>query len=235
MRDIKMQYLAAAAMAALLGWGGTVAHDAAAQKIVCWKDKSGKTVGCGDKVPPEYQDNASRELDKRGVTRKTTESAEEQAKRKAQEKVSEKDKAELAKKAAEQKRLDSALVNTYSNEKEIDLRRDRDLATTDSQITQMKVMHKNASDRQKEIKGRIEASTKGGKPATDAQKEDLARAESDQRKAEQSIADKEKEKVEIRKRYADMRARYTELKGGGSSAAPAPAPAPAPAAAAKKK
>ena len=223
MRDIKIQYLAAA-MAAVLGWGGSFAHDAAAQKIVCWKDKSGKTVGCGDKVPPEYQDNASRELDKRGVTRKTNESAEERAKREAKEKESEKEKAELAKKAAEQKRVDSALINTYSNEKEIDLRRDRDLATTDTQITQLKVMHKNTTDRQKEIKGRIDAAKKTGKPATDAQKEELARAEADQLKAEQSIADKEKEKEDIRKRYAGMKARYMELKGGGSSAAPAPAP-----------
>jgi len=224
MRDIKMQYLAAA-MAALLGWGGSVAHDAAAQKIVCWKDKSGKTVGCGDKVPPEYQDSATRELDKRGVTRKTNESAEEQAKRKAKEQETEKDRAELAKKAAEQKRQDSALINTYSDAKEIDLRRDRDLATTDSQINQLKVMHKNAVDRQKEIKGRTDAGTKAGKPATDALKEDLAHAEADQRKAEQSIADKEKEKDDIRKRYADMSARYVELKGGGQPAAPAPAPA----------
>jgi len=23
-------------------------------KIVCWKDKAGKVVGCGDRVPPEY-------------------------------------------------------------------------------------------------------------------------------------------------------------------------------------
>ncbi len=226
MRDIKAGYLAAA-LAVLLGWSGSVFHDTAAQKIVCWKDKSGKTVGCGDKVPPEYQDNATRELDKRGVTRKTTESAEEQAKRVAKEKENEKERTEKEKKDAEQKRLDSALVNTYSNEKEIDLRRDRDLTTADSQITQMKVMQKNAIDRKKEIQGRIDATTKGGKPASDAQKEDLSRAESDQRKAEQSITDKEKEKDEIRKRYADMRARYIELRGG-------PTPAPAPAAPAKK-
>ena len=221
MREIKGGYLAAAAMAVLLGWGGSVAHDTAAQKIVCWKDKSGKTIGCGDKVPPEYQDSASRELDKRGMTRKTTESAEEEAKRKAQAKESEKLKAEMDKKAAEQKRQDSALINTYSNEKEIDLRRDRDLANTDSQISQMRVMHKNAADRQKEIKGRIEA---GKKPATEVQKEELARAESDQKKLDQSIAEKEKEKEDIRKRYADQKARYLELRGGGA-AAPAPAPA----------
>ena len=85
MRDIKMRYLAATVVAALLGWGGFAAHDAAAQKIVCWKDKSGKTIGCGDKVPPEYQDNATKELDKGGVTRKTTETAEERARREAQD------------------------------------------------------------------------------------------------------------------------------------------------------
>ena len=219
MRDIKVSYLAVA-MALLLGWGGSLVHDTAAQKIVCWKDKSGKTVGCGDKVPPEYQDSASRELDKRGMTRKTNESAEDEAKRKAKEKESEKLKAELDKKAAEQKRQDSALINTYSNEKEIDLRRDRDLATLESQVSQMKVMQKNTADRQKEIKGRIEA---GKKPATEVQKEELARAEADQKKFDQSITDKAKEREDIIKRYADQKARYIELRGGG---APAPAPAP---------
>lgn len=219
MRDIRAICGMAAAVALL---GLAAAQDVAAQKIVCWKDKSGKTVGCGDKVPPEYQDNASQEIDKRGVVRKNNESADEKAKRVAKEQADEKVKAEQEKKAAEQRRLDSALVNTYSNEKEIDLRRDRDLATIDAQITQMKVMQKNATDRQKDVKGRMDVTAKSGKQPTDAQKDELARAQSDQLKADQAIADKEKEKDELRKRYAAMRARYTELKGGGSSA-PAPA------------
>src|SRR5690349_8464005 len=223
MRDIR-GICGMAAAVVLLGLGAPVAQDASAQKIVCWKDKAGKTVGCGDKVPPEYQDNASQEIDKRGVVRKTNESAEEKAKRLAKEKDDEKVKAEQDKKAAEQKRIDSALINTYTNEKEIDLRRDRDLATIDSQITQMKVMQKNAQDRQKEVKGRV------GKGTTDVQKEELARADAAVTKADQALVDKEKEKDDIRARYAAMRARYTELKGGGSSA---PAPAPSPAATAK--
>ena len=218
MRDIKEGYLAAAAMAVLLGWGGSVVHDTAAQKIVCWKDKSGKTVGCGDKVPPEYQDNAASELSNRGVQRKSIESAEDEAKRKAKEKENEKLKAELDKKAAEQKRQDSALINTYSDEKEIDLRRDRDLATADTQITQLKVMLKNANDRHAEVKGRVD---KASKAPTDVQKEEFARAEADKRKAEQNIADKEKEKEDISKRYAAQKARYIELRGGGAAPAPA--------------
>lgn len=223
----KHPYLAPALAAALVVFvsGTVVAQQPKKGTIVCWKDKSGKTIGCGDKVPPEYQDNAARELSKTGVTRKTVESAEEREKRLAQEKIAEKEKAEAAKKAAEQKRQDTALLNTYTSEKEIDLRRDRDLATIDGQITQMRVMHKNAASRAEEVKGRMAP----GKPATDAQKQDLQRAEADMRRHEGTIADKEKEKEDIRTRYAAMRARFTELKGGGSAA-----PAPAPAAAAKK-
>jgi hypothetical protein len=233
MPDIKVRYLAATVAAALFAWGGFAAHHAAAQNIVCWKDKSGKTIGCGDRVPPEYQDNATRELDKRGVTRKTTETAEVRAKREAQEKEQAAQKAEEKKRLVEEKRQDAALVNAFTNEKEIDLKRDRDLQVVDGQLTQLRVSHKNAADRHAEIKGRMDAAVKSGKPATDAQKEDLARSEADMAKAEQSVIAKDKEKEEVRKRYADMKARYVLLKGGSApapSATPAAVPTAAPAA-----
>jgi hypothetical protein len=38
---------------------------AASGKIVCWKDNAGKVVGCGDKVPPEFQSSGTKELDSR--------------------------------------------------------------------------------------------------------------------------------------------------------------------------
>src|SRR3954463_8786520 len=98
-----------------------------AQKIVCWKDKSGKVVGCGDKVPPEYQSSATKELDKRGITRSTTESVEEANQRRGREQEAARVKAEEDRKLVDQKRQDNALLETYSNEKEIDLKRDRDL------------------------------------------------------------------------------------------------------------
>ena len=195
--------------------------------IVCWKDKSGKVIGCGDKVPPEFQDNATKELDKRGITRKTTETAAEQAKREAAEKAAEAKKAEEQKQLAEQRRQDAALINTFSNEKEIDLKRDRDLQVVNGQLTQLRVTHKNAAVRHAEVKKRMDGTLKSGKPATESQKEDLARAEDDMARAQQGVADKEKEQDEIRKKYAAMKARYIALKGG-------PAPAATPAAAARK-
>jgi hypothetical protein len=199
--------------------------DAAAQKkIVCWKDKAGKVVGCGDTVPPEFQGNATKELDKRGVTRATTETVEERARREAAEKQAAAQASEEKKRLAEQRRQDQALINTFSNEKEIDLKRDRDLQVTDGQLTQLRVAHKNAAGRMAEVKGRIDAGTKAGKPMTAGQKEDLERAQSDMDRAEQAIVIKEKEKEDIRKKYADMRARYIQLRGG---AAPAPTTAAA--------
>jgi hypothetical protein len=233
MRDIKLRYLAATVAAALLGWGGFAVPDAAAQNIVCWKDKSGKTIGCGDRVPPEYQDNATRELDKRGITRKTTETADERARREAQEKTQAAQKADEKKRLAEERRQDAALINAFTNEREIDLKRDRDLQVVDGQLIQLRVSHKNAADRHAEIQGRIDATVKSGKPATDAQKDDLARSEADMARTEQSVAAKDKEKEEIRKRYADMKARYILLKGGSApapSATPTAAPTAAPAA-----
>lgn len=166
----------------------------AAGKIVCWKDKSGKVVGCGDTVPPEYRTNATKELDNRGVTRKTTESAEEAAKHREQDQALAKQKAEEQKQQAEQRRQDAALLSTFSNAKEIDNKRDRDLQVVDLQISQMKLSLKSAG--------------------TAAEKQ----------KVEGEIAAKEKERGEIQQRYAGYRERYIELKGGAQpAAAPAPA------------
>lgn len=238
MREINMRYsLTALMVIALSGWYGTFVPDAAAQKIVCWKDKSGKVIGCGDKVPPEYADSGIKELDKRGVTLKTTDSADEIARRKTQDQASSKKAEEERRRIAEQQRQDTALMNTFTNEKEIDLKRDRELQAMDTQLAQARASHKIAVDRLNEAKAGGSVAGKDKKqPSGDALKDEIARAESDKTKAEQTIATKEKEIAVVRKRYAEMKERYIQLKGGGT---PAPAPgataaAPAPAAPAKK-
>jgi hypothetical protein len=125
------------------------AADAAQTKgrIVCWKDKSGKIVGCGDTVPPEYQTSATQELDRRGITRKTTDSADDLAKRKTQDQELARKKDEEQKRLSEQRRQDAALVNTFSSEKEIDVKRDRDLQVVELQINQLRLSLKNTTDR----------------------------------------------------------------------------------------
>jgi hypothetical protein len=181
-------------------------------KIVCWKDKSGKVMGCGDTVPPEYRDNATKELDNQGTTRKTGESAAEAEARRAQEQARAKEKAEEERRVADQKRKDSALLNTYTNEKEIDLKRDRELKAADQSIAQQQAALKLANERL------VDAQKRGAK-------EDIARAERDKGVIEKGIADKEAEKGELVKKYAEEKKRYMDLKGIPQPAASAPAAA----------
>ncbi|MDP2239700.1 MAG: hypothetical protein Q8K18_05995 [Burkholderiales bacterium] len=197
-------------------------------KIVCWKDSSGKTVGCGDSVPPEYQTSATKELDKRGVTRKTTESAADQAARiKAPDPDLAKQKElqiEEQRKQADQKRQDNALINTFANENEIDRKRDRELQSLELQLNQFKASFKNASNRQTEINTRSDAIEKSKKAVPDNVKAEKAQATDDINRLQQRIVAKEKEMEELRVRYAEYRKRFSELKGTQPPAAP-PTPA----------
>jgi len=191
-------------------------------RIVCWKDKAGKVIGCGDKVPPEFEDSATKELDRRGVTRKTTGTPEEQARQAAQEEALAKKKEEEKKRLAEQQRRDSALLNTYANEKEIDQRRDREIQEVDRLLGQFEGLKKSATARREDAQGRVAAAEKARKPS-DALKDEVARAESEIAKFERSIAAKQKEREEIRARYAETKERYVALRAGGAQSAAAPA------------
>lgn len=232
MLDFTRAFFAAALALVLAAFmaGTVLAQSKGSGKIICWKDKSGKVVGCGDKVPPEYEDSATKELDRRGVTRKTTETAEEQAKRAAQDEAQAKQKADGKKLQAEQSRRDSALLNTYANETEIDQRRDREVQVVEAQITQLRVSHTNAIARLKDAQSRIAAAEKAKKPPSDALKGEAEDAAAAMAKLEQNIASKNKDVEDIRARYAQTKQRYMALQSGGAQAA---APSAAPAAAKK--
>ncbi len=201
-----------------------------AQKIVCWKDKTGKVVGCGDRVPPEFQQNESKTLDKGGITRQTNVSAEEAARMKQDAEKKAALKTEEDRKVAEQRRQDSALVNTYTSDKEIDQRRDRELQVVDLQLTQLKTSLKNATEAEATSQKKHADVTKSGKPVPPSLTDEVTRATDERKRIEARIAEKETDKAAINKRYADQKARYRELRGGGSAAAPAQIPAPTPAA-----
>lgn len=219
----------------MLALSAPAVHAQNAQKIVCWKDASGKTVGCGDKVPAEYAGGATKELDKQGNVRKTGESVEEANKRKEKEKEQTLAKSEETKRLTEQKRQDSALLNTFGSEKEIDLKRDRELQALNNFIIQQNAALKGANERLVDAKKRIADLEKDKKPVTASAKDDLARAEREQKRVSNEIATNEKAKADTTTKYAEFRKRYGELKG---TSEPAPevkaAPAAAPATTAKK-
>lgn len=222
----------AAAAATLLASGVPLAQ--AQGKIVCWKDAAGKVVGCGDKVPLEYQGSGTRELDKQGNVRKTGESAAEAEKRKAQEREQALARDEENRRQVAQKRQDDALLNTFTNVKEIELKRDRELQALNNFLVQQNAALKGANERLIEARKRVEALEKDKKPVPPVAKEDLARAEREKTRLDAEIAANEKSKADTTAKYAEYRTRFMELKGAApAAAAPAPA-APAAPVAAKK-
>ena len=222
MYKIRTRFLMAAACALAL----TATPASAQQKaggLVCWKDKAGKTVGCGDKVPPEYQDNAASTLNKRGVTVNQSEASLTPEQRAAQKADADKKKAEEQKRD-EEKRKDRALLDSFTNEKEIDLKRARDIQQIEVNIAAQQSLVKSMSDRQAETRAKIDAAKKDNKPVAPALQQEYDKQTSDLAKLQDHITQKRKEIVEKNAEYDAMKKRFIELKG----------PAPATAAPAKK-
>ena len=184
--------------------------------IVCWKDKSGKTIGCGDKVPFEYQDNASRELNKRGMTVKQTDAALTPEQRQAQVAEAQRKKL-LEQKLEEERRRDRALLDSFTTEKEIDLKRSRDIQQIEINIAAQQTNLKNVTDRQAELTTRIDTITRAQKPVPPQLQEDVERLAREKTKTQTQILDKRKEIVERNVEYEAMKTRFIQLKGLGQA------------------
>ena len=213
--------------ALLLATGVVQAQAQGSGKIICWKDKSGKVIGCGDKVPPEYQDSATKELNQRGVTVKQSDAALTAEQRRAQQAEAERKRVDEQKRE-EQRRQDKAILDTFTNEKEIDLKRARDVQQVESSIETLQTNLKNASDRQAAGRARIEQAGKNKKPVPPGVQEEYNRAEGAKAKIESQISQKQKDIATLNRKYDGIKKRFAELKGdAGGSAQATPQPAPA--------
>ena len=222
MHDLKLRLrvgLAALAALGLLAGPGV----ASAQKIVCWKDKNGKVVGCGDKIPPEFQSSATKELDRRGITRGTTESVDEANQRRQREQEAARTRQEDERRHLDQKRQDTALLETYTSEREIDQKRDRELQILDLQLEQLTTGQRGVNQRHADVVARVEAIRKSGKTPGKQIEDELVRATADKQRLEQTIDSKQKEKVELRERFAAHKKRYVDLRSGNALVGSAPA------------
>ena len=156
-------------------------------------------------MPPEYQSSATKELTPRASrakrpNRSKTPISGARANRKPRAPKPRKTKAIL-----DQKRQDTALLETYANEKEIDLKRDRDLSVLDLQIEQLKTALKSATQRYNDVERAARPGRKGKSGRLPRLKDELTRATADKERLEKAIETKQKEKEEMRKRYAEYR------------------------------
>jgi DNA repair exonuclease SbcCD ATPase subunit len=181
-------------------------------KIICWSDKNGKVIGCGDKVPPEYQDSATRELSKRGIVIQQTGPAPTAEQKRAQQAELERKKAEQAKEQ-EQRRRDKALLETFTDEKEIELKRGRDIQLLEDQIEILQANLKAATERYNHANSRGTQLAKNKQPVPGNIQDEIDRAGADKSRFERQIAEKRSEIKETNQRSDEIKQRFRELRG----------------------
>jgi len=201
--------------AMLLGASVACAQSSGGGKIVCWKDKSGRVLGCGDKVPPEYQDSATKELNKRGITVRQSDAALTPEQKKAQQTELERKQVEEIKRT-EQRRQDKALLDTFSNENEIDLKRTRDIQLIESNIETLQTNLKNSEERQVDARSRIAQYKKRNAAVPPPVQDEFDRSEGEKVKIQNQIAQKRKDITALNQRYDELKKRFAELKSGSA-------------------
>jgi chromosome segregation ATPase len=193
---------------------------AVAAKFYKWVDEHGQ-VHYSEVIPPQYRDRANVEIDRRGRVLRRNEAFEEK-KRQIDEEASRKQVEE--KRNTEQGRRDKALLDTYTNEAEIDLARDRTIAFPQQVAESYEPRIRTVKQRVQALRAEKEGLVKAGKPVPVALVSEMAAVEKELGAllAEQQARQTEIE--QIRERYSAQKARYRELTG--SPAAPAASPSP---------
>ena len=180
------------------------------EKIYKWVDSKGETH-YGHTIPPEFADRDRFEIDKTGRIIKKTNilNAEERA----ANRVAEVKRLEEADIERDRVLRDKSLLNTYSNVKEIDLARARNLQQVDARAAVAYKQLGNANDAYEVLKNRADTFEKAGKPIPAYLREDLNDAQINAENLTKEYAKLNSEKSALEERYDDDKARYKLLTG----------------------
>lgn len=184
---------------------------AQAGKLFCCEVNGQKT--CGDILPAQCAARGYTELNKQGVAVRQVApplTPEQQARKEAEEQRKKDEEAALK----EQKRKDQALLNTYSNEKEIDLSRSRAEQDVEAQIKQAENKLADGQKRLKKLKD--DAEFYKNKTLPPELSKSLRDTEYDIKAQGELIESRKKDLAAVRTRYDADKQRYIELTRGGS-------------------
>lgn len=174
-------------------------------KLYKWVDDNG-TTHYGETIPPEYADKEAMKLEKGRLEKR-----DDTFKGAAKKDVVLDPAAEKAQKEA--KRRDNALLSTYSNEKEIDLARNRNLLQVEARVNSYTTMLKSAQTSLDALRQESATIAKQGRPIPASLTEDIKEAEALVAKRQVELDASQKEMETVKARYEADRQRYRELKG----------------------
>ena len=182
-------------------------------KLYKWVDDNG-TTHYGETIPPEYANKDTTELNDKGYVEKRVEKLTPEAKRAKD--------ADAAKKKTEQQasieatRKDNALLSTFSNEKEIDLARDRSVQQVEARIGSFNTMLTGARESLASHHQEQDTLLKQNKKIPASLKDDIEENESRIAKLQQDLDQSENELASVKARFEADKLRYRELKNGAA-------------------
>ena len=185
-------------------------------RTYCCTDKTGHKV-CGDTFPEQCEDRAYKEFSEKGAIRNVE--APLTSAQKAQREAEAARKKEEERIAADQKRKDRALMNTYGSEKDIDFMRDRAVTDLEDAGKQARDKHAAALKQKQQLQQELEFYAK--KPVPPALKSQIKENELAIEALKRAIDDQKKDIEAARAKFEEDRRRYRELTGARPAAADA--------------
>ena len=182
-------------------------------KLYKWVDDKGVTH-YGEVIPPEYANKDRDSLKKSGLLEKRPEKADPAA-------ILAKEEAEQKRKidsqaAVEQQRRDNALLNTYSNENEIDQARDRSLVLVTARIDSYKTLLKSSQGTLVDLKKEVDNRTKTNKKIPQSLSNDITQTEARVLKYSTELGKSEDDLIAVKTRFENEKLLYRKLKGGST-------------------
>ncbi len=174
-------------------------------KLYKWVDKNGVTH-YGETIPPEYAGRDTKQLEKGRIVDSTRNFDDRKQKAKKTETAEEKA-------AREQRRSDEALLNSFTNEKEIDLARDRNLLQVKARIDSYQTLIKSAQASLEDLHKESNARTNRGWDIPKSLTDDIAAAEARVKKLQSGLKNNQDEYEAVNARFDAQKKRFRELKG----------------------
>lgn len=172
-------------------------------KLYKWVDEKGETH-YGEVVPPEYANRDKVQFSDKGREVKKKEGAAG-----ATDKKTAVDQATI-----DQQRRDKALVNTYSNEKEIDLARDRNLQQVEARISSVQMLQQSAQESLEGYRKEAAGIQKAGRKTPFSLKSDITAAEAKLEKLKVELVAAQEKAATVRANFEADKLRYRVLTGG---------------------
>jgi hypothetical protein len=179
-----------------------------------WTDANGH-VHYSDQLPADALDRERFELNRQGLTVRKT----EPVRRVAQQAPKSEDEQQRGREAERERQLaarrDRAILESYSNEGEIDLAKGRAVATIEGQVQSAQAFIAQMAKRRSELEGK--KATYAPRPVPGSIEREIESIDAETDRQNEFIVARMKEAATVAARYESDKQRFRELRGGTPS------------------